>query len=213
MSDPASTQPSRRRILPPYIVRRDFLPAAMVAELLAFAEANEARFVSTKVGVGEGAATKPAVRISSMLRDFAPLKDDFKAIMRPLAPAIAAELKVKPFEVSRVEVELIAHGDGAFYSRHIDTMREGDGTSKMRLLSGVYYFHAQPKAFEGGALRLHELMPARDDEARFVDIEPAHNSCVFFPSWMPHEVMPVRCPSKRFADSRFAVNCWFRRAA
>jgi Rps23 Pro-64 3,4-dihydroxylase Tpa1-like proline 4-hydroxylase len=25
-------------------------------------------------------------------------------------------------------------------------------------------------------------------------------------------VMPVRVPSGRFADSRFAVNCWFHRA-
>jgi SM-20-related protein len=42
----------------------------------------------------------------------------------------------------------------------------------------------------------------------FIDIEPVHNSLLVFPSWAPHEVMPVSCPSQRFMDSRFAINCW-----
>jgi Rps23 Pro-64 3,4-dihydroxylase Tpa1-like proline 4-hydroxylase len=33
-----------------------------------------------------------------------------------------------------------------------------------------------------------------------------------FPSWAPHEVMPISCPSKRFTDSRFAINYWVYRA-
>jgi SM-20-related protein len=32
-----------------------------------------------------------------------------------------------------------------------------------------------------------------------------------FPSWVLHEVRPVSCPSKRFVDSRFAINCWLWR--
>jgi asparagine synthetase B (glutamine-hydrolysing) len=43
------------------------------------------------------------------------------------------------------------------------------------------------------------------------DIEPIHNSLLMFPSWAPHEVMPVNCPSQRFIDSRFAINCWVHR--
>jgi Rps23 Pro-64 3,4-dihydroxylase Tpa1-like proline 4-hydroxylase len=45
----------------------------------------------------------------------------------------------------------------------------------------------------------------------FVDIEPANDTLVFFPSWYPHEVLPVSCPSGRFEDSRFAINCWVHR--
>jgi Rps23 Pro-64 3,4-dihydroxylase Tpa1-like proline 4-hydroxylase len=46
-------------------------------------------------------------------------------------------------------------------------------------------------------------------DAPFHDVEPLHNSLVVFPAWLPHEVLKVSCPSGRFADSRFAINCWF----
>jgi Rps23 Pro-64 3,4-dihydroxylase Tpa1-like proline 4-hydroxylase len=76
------------------------------------------------------------------------------------------------------------------------------------VLSGVYYFHRLPKPFSGGALRLHAI----GDESRFADIEPACDTLVVFPAWAPHEVLPVRCPSGAFMDSRFSINCWAYRA-
>jgi hypothetical protein len=39
-------------------------------------------------------------------------------------------------------------------------------------------------------------------------VEPEHNSAVFFPSHLNHEVLPVTCRSKAFEDSRFAINVW-----
>jgi SM-20-related protein len=102
----------------------------------------------------------------------------------------------------------VAHNDGAFYKRHIDT-RGTSALGSIRVPSGVYYFHSQPKAYTGGALRLHAI--ADPQTRRFVDVEPAHDSLVVFPAWAPHEVMPISCPSKRFIDSRFAVNCWVYR--
>jgi Rps23 Pro-64 3,4-dihydroxylase Tpa1-like proline 4-hydroxylase len=63
-----------------------------------------------------------------------------------------------------------------------------------------------PKAFRGGALRLYAI---GDSGGRtFIDIEPVQNGLLVFPAWVPHEVMPVHCPSKRFIDLRFASNCW-----
>ena len=50
-----------------------------------------------------------------------------------------------------------------------------------------------------------------DSSDSFVELEPLHNSLVIFHSRMTHEVRPVRCPSRKFADGRFSVNCWFRR--
>ena len=79
-----------------------------------------------------------------------------------------------------------------------------------RLLSAVYYFHAEPKAFSGGALRLYPF-GAKKDEDSFADVQPEQNTLLVFPSWAPHEVLPVSCPSGRFSDSRFAVNCWIHR--
>lgn len=183
----------------------------MVARLFAAAQENEQRFKPAKVGAGGHAVVQPDKRISTRLRKFGPVAGELEDILRPLAPQIAAALGVKPFAITHVELELVAHGDGAFYTRHIDTMpgASDDQAAGMRLLSGVYYFHAMPKAFEGGALRLHEI-PFGAADAQFIDLQPEHNSLAFFPSWMPHEVMKVSCPSGRFIDSRFAINCWFR---
>ena len=123
-----------------------------------------------------------------------------------LAPDLIAGLRLTPFEISKVELELVAHGDGAFYARHIDTAMSGSA-EHVRVLSAVYYLHRQPRAFDGGALRLYAI----GDDSRFVDVEPASNTLVAFPSWAPHEVRPVSCPSGRFGDSRFAVNIWLRK--
>ena len=70
----------------------------------------------------------------------------------------------------------------------------------------VYYFHKEPKAFTGGQLRLYGLAGA--DSPDYEEIEPRLDRAVFFPSWFPHEVLPVRCSSDAFADGRFAMSCW-----
>ncbi|HXC55725.1 MAG TPA: 2OG-Fe(II) oxygenase [Rhizomicrobium sp.] len=203
----------RPRFLPPHSVRHDFLPPALVADFLAYVRDNQARFEPAKVGIGPTRSVDPAIRVSARLRDLGALKAGLESRLRPLAPVLAAELRVEPFETSLLELELVAHGDGAFYRRHSDLQRDAaaKGLANIRRLSGVYYFHALPRAFSGGALRLHEILPAGDTPS-FVDVAPVHNSLVFFPSWMPHEVMPVACPSRRFSDSRFAINCWFHAA-
>lgn len=212
MTETLADKPERRRILPPHSVRHDFLPPEMVADLLAFAQAHEAEFEPAKVGVDDARRIDPTFRISSRTRKFEPLKSAVARRVQPLAGELAAALKVKPFETAMMELELVAHNDGAFYKPHIDLIRSAEPMPTMRVLSGVYYFHAQPKAFEGGALRLLEIGDVSENRG-FVDVEPVNNSLVFFPSWMPHEVREVSCPSRRFLDSRFAINCWFHKPA
>ncbi|MBE9012911.1 2OG-Fe(II) oxygenase, partial [Pseudanabaenaceae cyanobacterium LEGE 13415] len=46
----------------------------------------------------------------------------------------------------------------------------------------------------------------------YQEIQPINNSIIFFPSHFLHEVLPVSCPSRQFADSRFTLNGWIRRA-
>ncbi|MEI9994806.1 MAG: 2OG-Fe(II) oxygenase [Rhizomicrobium sp.] len=208
MPDPA---PARTVYLPPYQLRHDLLPAALADELLAFAIARESRFVPSEVNRPHGVEFDPTWRISLMLPELGSIKDVLKAHVMPLAPELTAALGMEPFEPVRAELSLVAHGDGAFLTRHIDFLRARTDMPTRRLLSGVYYLHARPKGFSGGALRLHQLM-ARGPEAQFIDIEPRHNSMLFFPSFMPHEVRPVAVPSGRFAESRFAINFWIHGA-
>jgi Rps23 Pro-64 3,4-dihydroxylase Tpa1-like proline 4-hydroxylase len=108
------------------------------------------------------------------------------------------------YDLHDIELQIAAHGNGAFFRRHNDSLK---GWNMNRVISAVYYFHRQPCAFSGGALRLYPLTGEGH-----VDVEPAHNRLVVFPSFVQHEVLPVACPSGDFMDSRFAVNCWFRRA-
>ena len=98
---------------------------------------------------------------------------------------------LRPFEVSRYELELVAYQDGSRFGRHIDTMRAGDADESDRLLTGVYYFHAEPKAFTGGALRLYRFGHSGDAAGDYVDIEPEQNMLLVFPSWASHEVRLV----------------------
>ena len=192
-----------RGLMAPYRVYRDFLAEGTVGALLDHVLGREAEFAPTRVGQAQDAAINPEVRQSLSVRDLGDFRQVLDAQVRDRAPALMADLRMSPIARSKFELELVAHGDGAFFRRHIDTQVAGE-RQHIRVLSGVYYFHREPKGFSGGALRLHAI----GDDARFIDIEPERNMLLVFPSWAPHEVLPVACPSQRFADARFAINCW-----
>jgi SM-20-related protein len=191
----------------PYVVLHDFLDEATVANLLDYALSRHSEFAPTTVVPG---TVDPSTRVSIGLGELGGYRKVFKAKILDLVPTLISRLQVSPFEASRLETELVAHGDGAFYKQHIDTLTDShEDIKQIRVLSGVYYFNVEPKAFTGGALRLHAIGGKSGEN--FVDIEPVRNSLLVFPSWAPHEVMPVSSPSKRFIDSRFAINCWVYR--
>jgi SM-20-related protein len=191
----------------PYVVLLDFVDEATVAGLLDYALSRHSDFAPTTVVPG---TVDTSTRVSIGLGELGGYRKVFKAKILDLVPTLISRLQVSPFEAGRLETELVAHGDGAFYKQHIDTQTDlHEDNKQIRVLSGVYYFNAEPKAFTGGALRLHAI--GGKSGKNFVDIEPVRNSLLVFPSWAPHEVMPVSCPSKRFVDSRFAINCWLYR--
>lgn len=201
------TTASHRGLIPPYIVLQDFLSEGTVADLLDFALSRQSDFEPTRL---RRDSLEPSNRISSGSRNLGTYREMFKSKMLGLVPELTARLKMPSFDPSAVETEIVAHGDGAFYKRHIDTQTAlYQDIDQIRLLSGVYYFNAEPKSFGGGALRLYAIGDAAAED--FVDIEPLRNSFLVFPSWAPHEVTTVTCPSKRFIDSRFAINCWVHR--
>lgn len=201
---------------PPWHRFPDLLSADEQAMLLDWALASRERFKPSRV-VGRG--VDPEQRISERLKDLGPARALLEARLGEMLPEILARAGSKPFEPEYVELELAAHGDGAFFAKHSDIPvgpgrkpLGGDGTGRHdRLVSAVYYFHREPKAWSGGALRLYRF-GGGGAPGDFVEIEPERNSLVVFPSWAPHEVRPVSLPSGRFEDRRFAVNIWFCRA-
>ncbi|WP_424639738.1 2OG-Fe(II) oxygenase [Embleya sp. AB8] len=113
---------------------------------------------------------------------------------------------------TRPDFSLNVHNDGDFYRPHQDTDTE---FAPRRLLTFVYYLHRTPRPFDGGELRVFDaVLPLHTDttgkwqERSWRDWEPEHDSIVFFLPTAWHEVRPVGCPSRRHADSRFAVNGW-----
>jgi Rps23 Pro-64 3,4-dihydroxylase Tpa1-like proline 4-hydroxylase len=153
-------------------------------------------------------------RNSSSLRDLGPLKDQLHTHFEAALPDIVAALRISAFVPAKYEIELVAHGDGAFFKPHIDTAtgrQVSDQTD--RVLSCVCYFHIEPKRYVDGVLRIHRIGASGVNvNGNNLDIVPECNMLVAFPSWSLHEVLPVSCPSNQFIDRRFAVNCWVHRA-
>jgi predicted 2-oxoglutarate/Fe(II)-dependent dioxygenase YbiX len=208
-----------QRILP-HLVCRDFLPRREREALLDWAFEHEALFGPS--GLGREHKRDTAIRNALHVREAVarPWTGRLRDYIRAALPAWWEPLGIAPFEVSSIELDLIAYNDGAYYRRHTDTERRRGGDEDAsdprwpgdRMITAVYYFHAEPKGFDGGGLRLHPVVAPDAEMPQFADIAPEQNSVAVFPSYCPHEVLPVRCPSGAFRDSRFAINCWVRRA-
>ena len=192
-------------------VRQPAFEPDFAARLLDHALGHERHFEPSKVyAEHKGNVVESGSRHSLRLVELGPLEEELRTRLATLLPALLPEIGVRPFDLADIEFEMVAHGDGAHFGTHVDTLRDGSDT--LRLVTGVYYFHREPRGFTGGALRFHSLVQRADGPA-YREVVPGNNSLVVFPAWLPHEVRPVSCPSRRFADARFAVNAWFLRRA
>ncbi|MFM5949878.1 MAG: 2OG-Fe(II) oxygenase [Novosphingobium sp.] len=185
-----------------------FLGAAASGRLLDQILTAEANFAPSEVRKPAGAGTVPQVRSSMRLPgrigvDLAP----FLSAIAAREEELIAKVGVKPFPVWHRECSIVAHGDGDFYGRHIDTRTRSETSEKsLRMVSCVYYLNREPVGFTGGDLVLHGIGGAASTA-----IAPRHDRLAVFPSFLPHEVSRISCPSGRFADARLNVNCWLRR--
>jgi SM-20-related protein len=201
----------------PHYVVENFIGDEGIEALLRYCVANEDAFASASVGDGTQTLIDGQVRRSRSLTradEFIhSVHDSFRSRLSAMLPQIVAALGLSTFVPSVFELELVAHNNGAFFARHIDTFTgTGNLPSHQRMVSAVYYFYAHPKAFSGGALRLYPLAGGADGRS-CRDIEPVRDTLVCFPSFAPHEVLPISCPSGVFAASRFAINTWICREA
>jgi len=192
-----------------------FLDEAEHSALLEWTIASRERFEPATLA---GYVLDPKRRIAERLRELGPHRAVFERRLVENLADIFRRTGTRPFEIEHFELEVAAHGDGAFFAHHSDIPvgrgrkpLGGDRTGTQdRLVSAVYYFHREPKRFSGGTLRLYRLA---DYEAAgdYVEFEPLQNSLVVFPSWVRHEVRRVSCPDCGFEDYRFAVNAWLCR--
>ncbi len=191
----------------PYVMLENFIDRSVHADLLKFVLAHEKEFVPSAVSTNDA-----GYRRSLVLHDFPQFAGLFRDRVRSLIPQLAVAFGIGDFPVGEIECQLTAHNDGDYFKLRNDN---GSPDTLERTISYVYYFNDEPKAYSGGEFRLYNsrVVDGRHEcGERAAEIEPKNNSILFFPSHCHHEVLPVRCSSNRFIDSRFTVNGWVRRA-
>ena len=203
--------------IPPHDLYGDFLAPDEHRALLAWAASSDdlLRPSRTFRGIDPHHRQSMSLKLTSAENignpALAPWRELLSRRLQRALPQLFGMAGMQPFPVSRIELELVVYRNGAHFRRHTDTKRLGEPATEDRLITGVYYFFNEPKAFSGGALRLHRFGVSDPGPEDYAEIEPQQNSLLVFPSWSVHEVTPVSTPSGRLADARFAVNCWINR--
>jgi SM-20-related protein len=196
------------------VVLDEFLAPQELDELTRFTLDHEADFIASEVispAADGGGIVNYEHRRSRVLMDLAQHQDRVLERIKAVLPQVLQTLGMEEFSIADVEVQVTASNDGDFFRFHSDN---GSDRAASRHLTFVYFFHREPRQFEGGELRIHD---ARLEEGNYVcegsyqTIVPQQNQIVFFPCELLHEITPVNCPSGRFADSRFTLNGWLRR--
>jgi len=196
-------------LMPKHMVADGFLTPEVHAELIAHTIENEDKFVPSVVAANDRHGYDPNIRLAWYCQEgLGAVKAPFKAALAARMDEILPAIGMKPFEIAKWELELVAHRDGSYFSPHMDTLTQNHRqfAESDRIVTMVYYFHLQPRRFSGGELALYPF-----GKAAPVEIDPQDNRLLAFPSISLHEVRPVRAPAD-FAGARFAINCWLHRA-
>jgi predicted 2-oxoglutarate/Fe(II)-dependent dioxygenase YbiX len=182
------------------------------ARLLEYAGGHEPDFQPGKVftaGSSWAGMVDPEVRRARDKKMLDAVWDLFDRRLRDLLPDVRRTLGIPWFPLAGIERRLVVHADGDFFGVHTDN---GRPAVSARRITAVYYFHATPKRFSGGELRLYDgvLQDGRvGPGTTYTKLEPLDNSLVFFPSQLFHEVRPVQANGGDFRDGRFTVNMWY----
>ena len=195
------------------VVLDEFLSPQELEELTRFTIEHEADFSASEVvsPSADGGIVNYEHRRSRVLMDLSHHQDLMLARIKAVLPQVLETLGMEEFSITDVEAQVTASNDGDFFHFHSDN---GSDRVASRHLTFVYFFHREPREFEGGELQIHD---ANLEEGNYVSagsyqtIVPQQNQIVFFPCELLHEITPVKCSSQLFADSRFTLNGWLRR--
>lgn len=189
-----------------YVQIDNFLTVEEHQRLLNYVFQRESAFVPTSTSTGD-----LDYRRSMILHSFPEFSQLVVNRIQAILPDVFRKLNLSSFSIAEIEAQLTSHNDGNYYKVHNDN---GSPDTATREFTYVYYFHQQPKAFSGGELLIYDSKIENNFYVKadsYKRVEPRNNSIVFFLSRYLHEVLPVSCPSKAFADSRFTINGWVRR--
>ncbi|MEG4627343.1 2OG-Fe(II) oxygenase [Microcoleus sp. w1-18aA5] len=205
---PAPAPPVNDDLISRYAQIDNFLTPAEKNKLLKYVLAKESEFVSTSTSTNA-----EDYRRSMVLHSFPEFSELMVNRIKAILPDVLKSLNIPSFSLGEIEAQLTMHNDNNFYKLHNDS---GSPDTASRFFTYVYYFYREPKAFSGGELQIYDSKIENNfyvADKTFRTVEPRNNSIVFFLSRYMHEVLRVSCPSKAFADSRFTINGWVRKAS
>ncbi len=204
---PEAIQPQITDVIESEYVQIDnFLTVEEHKKLLDYVVKRESAFVPTSTSTGD-----LDYRRSMILHSFPEFSQLVVNRIQAILPDVFRKLNLSLFPVAEIEAQLTSHNDGNYYKVHNDN---GSPDTATREFTYVYYFYREPKSFSGGELVIYDSKIENNFYVQadsYKIVEPRNNSIVFFMSRYLHEVLPVSCPSKAFADSRFTINGWVRR--
>jgi Rps23 Pro-64 3,4-dihydroxylase Tpa1-like proline 4-hydroxylase len=195
----------------------EFLAPQELEELISYTLQHEPDFRSSEVisPSGDPGLIDYSHRRSRVLMDLGKHENVILDRIRAVLPSVLDQLGMEEFLVTRTEAQVTASNDGDFFGAHCDDAQE---LIASRRLTFVYFFHGEPRQFDGGELRLHDSRGVEPDAGTgryqsmgYQSNVPQQNQIVFFPCSVLHEITPVNCPSRAFADSRFTLNGWLHK--
>ena len=204
---PTPAPPVNDDLISRYAQIDNFLTAAEKNKLIKYVLAKESEFVTTSTSTNA-----EDYRRSMVLHSFPEFSELMVNRIKAILPDVLRKLNIPSFGLGEIEAQLTMHNDNNFYKLHNDS---GSPDTATRFFTYVYYFYREPKAFSGGELLIYDSKIENNfyvADDTFRTVEPRNNSIVFFLSRYMHEVLRVSCPSKAFADSRFTINGWVRKA-
>ncbi len=195
------------------VVLDEFLAPQEQEELTRFTIEHEGDFSASEVVSprADAGIVDYEHRRSRVLTELGHHQDRMLARIKAVLPQVLETLCMEEFSIADVEAQVTASNDGDYFHFHSDN---GSERVASRHLTFVYFFHREPRQFEGGELRIHDARLEDGtyvSEGRYQTIIPRQNQIVFFPCELLHEITPVNCASQLFADSRFTLNGWLRR--
>src|SRR5690242_14439186 len=132
----------------------NWLGPEMVARLLDFAQSQRDSFRASWVSRGHDDRIDLNIRRSQKITISGELRAELQSRAHGSLPEMCRQVGSGRFEPSDFELQMVAHGDGAFFTEHYDRNMSKPGG---RVISAVYYFHRAPKSFSGGVLRIYPL--------------------------------------------------------
>lgn len=185
----------------PFALFDNFLEREINQSLLEYAVSKQTDFMPTELQKLDQYG-KPQ-RSTLVTYDVGKPGDIMRTLVTENLALVCERLNMPIFDIKFIQLKIASYSNGDFFRAHQDNRLNHPD----RRISFVYYFHQEPKRYQGGDLLLYDtrFTPCAYVRSLFTRIVPENNQIIFFPSEYFHEVLPVITDNQDFRASRFTL--------